>query len=89
MALTPMALIDLIAIAPSFVELLLPGTLDLRFLRVLRLLRLFRLLRSSRIADAFATMVRVLQSKRVELAVSLGIVVVAMLHLSGNSSHQA
>jgi voltage-gated potassium channel len=83
MALTPMALIDLVAIAPSYVELLLPGTLDLRFLRVLRLLRLFRLLRSSRIAEAFATLVRVLQGKRVELAVSLAIVVVAMLLAAG------
>jgi voltage-gated potassium channel len=83
MALTPMALIDLMAIAPFYVELLLPGTLDLRFLRVLRLLRLFRLLRHSRIAESFATMVRVLQGKRVELAVSLAIVVVAMLIAAG------
>jgi voltage-gated potassium channel len=83
MALTPLALVDLIAIAPSYVELLLPSALDLRFLRVLRLLRLFRLLRHSRIAEAFTTMVRVLQSKRVDLVVSLAIVVVAMLLAAG------
>jgi voltage-gated potassium channel len=83
MALTPLALVDLVAIAPSYVELLLPGALDLRFLRVLRLLRLFRLLRHSRIAEAFATMVRVLQSKRIDLVVSLAIVVVAMLLSAG------
>jgi voltage-gated potassium channel len=83
MATTPMALVDLMAIAPFYVELLLPGSLDLRFLRVLRLLRLFRLLRYSRIAEAFATMSRVLQSKRVELAVSLAIVIVAMLLAAG------
>jgi hypothetical protein len=44
---------------------------DLWFLRVLRLLRLFRFMRYSRIVDAFATMVRVLQSKRVERLLSL------------------
>ena len=83
MALTPMALIDLVAIAPFFVEVVLPGTLDLRFLRVLRLLRLLRLMRVARIADAFATVTRVLQGKRVELAVSLAVVVVAMLMSAG------
>jgi voltage-gated potassium channel len=83
MAATPMAVIDVIAIAPFYFELLFPGTLDLRFLRVLRLLRIFRLLRHSRIANAFATMIRVLQHKRGELAVSLAIVVVAMLVSAG------
>jgi voltage-gated potassium channel len=53
--------------------------LDLRFLRVLRLLRLFRLLRYSRIVEGFATMVRVLQGKRVDLAVAI----VAMLLAAG------
>jgi voltage-gated potassium channel len=84
MATAPMALVDLMAIAPFYIELLLPGTLDLRFLRVLRLLRLFRLLRHSHIAEAFATMVRVLQGKRAELAVSLAIVMVAMLLAAGS-----
>jgi voltage-gated potassium channel len=84
-ALTPLALIDLAAIVPSYLELLLTGTLDLRFLRVLRLLRLFRLLRYSRVADAFATMGRVLRGKQVELAVSLAIVLVAMLLAAGTA----
>lgn len=42
--LSLMALIDLASILPFFLSLLLPGVVDLRFLRVLRLLRLFRLL---------------------------------------------
>lgn len=83
MATRPMALVDLAAIAPFFVELLLESALDLRFLRVLRLLRLFRLLRNSRIADSFATVVHVLQRKRVELFVSLAVVVVTMLVSAG------
>lgn len=83
MATRPMSLVDIVAIAPFYVELLLPGTLDLRFLRSLRLLRLFRFLRVARIADAFGTVTRVLQGKRVELGVSLAIVVVAMLVSAG------
>ncbi len=43
--LTPIALIDLVAILPFYLSLYV--TLDLRFLRVLRLLRLFKLTRYS------------------------------------------
>ena len=42
---TPMALIDLIAILPFYLEVFF--TLDLRFIRVLRLLRIFKLTRYS------------------------------------------
>lgn len=83
MAVTPMALVDLAAIAPFYLDLFLPGAVDLRFLRVMRVLRMFRLLRASRIAEAFATVSRVVQAKRVELAVSLAVVVVAMLVSAG------
>lgn len=81
--LSPMALIDLASIVPFFLGLLLPGVVDLRFLRVLRLLRLFRLLRAGRPAAAFALLVRVVQAKRVELAVSMVVVLVAMLLAAG------
>lgn len=82
-AVTPMALIDLVAIAPSLVNILLPGALDLRFLRVLRLLRLFRLLRIGRLGYAFSTLVRVIHTKRVELGVTLAFVVVATIIAAG------
>jgi voltage-gated potassium channel len=83
MAMRPMALVDLFAIAPFYVELLYPGTLDLRFLRVLRLLRVFRLLRIRRVADAFGAITRVIASKRVELGITLAVVIVAMLLAAG------
>lgn len=44
-AITPMAIIDLLAIAPFYLSMLF--ALDLRFLRVLRLLRVFKLTRYS------------------------------------------
>ena len=82
-ALGPMMVIDLLAIAPFYVELLWPGVLDLRFLRVLRLLRIFRLFRVGRVASAFTLLTRVIRHKRYELAVTLALVLVAMLLAAG------
>jgi voltage-gated potassium channel len=82
-ALRPSLLVDLVAILPSYIELFLPGALDLRFLRVLRLLRVFRLLRHGPFAEAFATLVDVVRSKKVALLVSLTVVFVAMLVSAG------
>lgn len=82
-AARPMSVVDLVAIAPFYLDLLLPGTFDFRFLRALRLMRLFRLLRITKLADAFAALARVIQAKRPALAVSLAVVVVAMLLAAG------
>ena len=79
MALTPMALVDLAAIAPFYLELLSPGSLDLRFLRVLRLLRLFRLLRIRRLSEALSMLGRIVHAKRMELGVTVAVVFVAMV----------
>ena len=81
--LRPMMLVDLASIAPFYVDLLLPGVIDLRFLRVLRLLRIFRLMHIGPLAEAFARLVRVIQAKRLELGVSLFVVAVAMLISAG------
>ncbi|MFM1859889.1 MAG: hypothetical protein RL133_1389 [Pseudomonadota bacterium] len=58
--LKPGQLIDLVAILPFYLSLLLPGELDLRFLRVFRLLRVLKLLRHSR---SSRTLVNVLQKE--------------------------
>ena len=57
---TPMALIDLLAIAPFYFHMLHP-VLDLRFLRVLRMLRIFKLTRYS---SAINLLLRVLHQER-------------------------
>jgi voltage-gated potassium channel len=80
---TPMAVIDLASIAPFYVVLMFPGTIDLRFLRVLRLLRLFRLIRIRRVADSLTLVLRVIQSKRAELGITLAVVVTAVLLAAG------
>ena len=43
-ALSPMALVDLAAILPFFLQVLIPGA-DLRFIRILRMVRIFKLTR--------------------------------------------
>jgi len=55
-AVTPAALIDLLAIAPFYLSVFF--TIDLRFLRVFRLLRLLKLTRYSQAMEAFATVIR-------------------------------
>jgi voltage-gated potassium channel len=78
-----MALIDLAAILPFYVEILWPGTLDLRFLRVLRLLRIFRVLNVGPLAIAVGRLGRVAQRKRVELGVSMAFVGAATVLAAG------
>lgn len=55
-----MALIDLAAIAPFYLQILLPG-MDLRFLRVLRMLRILKITRYS---SAMNVLLRVLHKER-------------------------
>lgn len=65
--LTPLAIIDLLAIAPFYLPLLFP---DLRFLRAIRLFRLFRLLKMGRYSQTLKGLVRVLKAKREDLVIS-------------------
>lgn len=65
--LTPLMVIDLIAILPFYLPLLFP---DLRFLRSLRLFRFFRILKLSRYSTSLRTLGRVIHSKKEELIVS-------------------
>lgn len=75
-ATRPMAIIDLLAIAPFYLQALIPN-LDLRFVRALRLFRLFRIFKLGRWSESFQTIVHVLQSRYEELAVSMLIVAIA------------
>lgn len=66
--LTPMAVIDLLAILPFYLNL---GRVDLRFLRALRLFRLFRVLKLARYSQSLALLGRVSRAKKEELVVTL------------------
>ena len=64
---TPLALIDLMAILPFYLPMIFP--LDLRFIRVLRLFRIFRVLKMGRYSESFKTLSNVLKAKREDLAI--------------------
>ncbi|MEL6561414.1 MAG: ion transporter [Bacteroidota bacterium] len=66
------ALIDLLAILPFYLPLVL--SLDGRFLRILRLFRLFRLFKLGRYSSAFKMIENVLNNRRSELSISVGII---------------
>lgn len=78
-ALTPGALVDLVAIVPAY----LPGALDLRFARIVRLVRVLKIGRYSRPLQTFA---RVFRSRRDELVLSAALLLV-LLVLSSSSMY--
>ncbi|MBB4635411.1 ion transporter [Longimicrobium terrae] len=74
--LRPLALIDLLAIAPFFVP---AAALDLRFLRAMRLFRLVRLLKAGRYVTALGLFRQVIRQKREELVLSLALMAVLLI----------
>jgi len=76
-ALTPMALIDLAAILPFYLPMVV--SFDLRILRALRLFRLFRLFKVGRYSEVMNMFVNVLREKREELFVSVFLIFIALV----------
>ena len=74
--LTPLALVDLISILPSYLPFV---GVNLTFLRILRLVRLLKL---GRYSDAFGTLREVLREKRHDLLTALRIVSVLIVFMS-------
>ncbi|HZD43709.1 MAG TPA: ion transporter [Methanomicrobiales archaeon] len=79
-ALTPMALIDLLAILPFYLPLLV--AVDFRVLRVLRLARIFRILKMSRYSEAIKTLQRVFLRKKEELAATFFVLILLLIFTS-------
>lgn len=74
---TPMAIIDLIAILPSWLPMFLPGAMQgFRAFRLVRLLRVFKL---NRYFDAMRSIGSVVEAKKRELLCSLFFVIILML----------
>ncbi len=72
-----MAIIDLLAIMPFYLPLIL--AVDGRVLRVLRLFRIIRIFKMGRYSTAFQMIVKVVTKRREELLVTLTIVVVLLI----------
>lgn len=77
--LTPLALIDLLALAPFYIPLLMP--MDIRFIRFVRLLRVLRLFKLSRYSQPFQALSNIFKAKRDELIVTL-VAVLGLLWLA-------
>jgi len=76
-AFTPMALIDLFAILPFYLPLLM--SFDMRFIRIIRLLRIFRLFKLGRYSDAYNIIFRVVTAKKEFLVISMFFVLTLLI----------
>ncbi len=79
MATQPMSVIDLLAIAPFYLQFLLPSGMDLRFIRMLRLFRLFRLFRMASLASAVNTVKNVFLLKKEQLSIAVFVLLLVVL----------
>jgi voltage-gated potassium channel len=78
-ALTPAAVIDLVAILPFYLE----SSVDLRFIRAMRLVRLARILKFGRYSESLETLSAVTKEKREDLVVTGSIGFVLLVVVSG------
>lgn len=76
-AMTPLAIVDLLAILPFFLPMVIP--LDLRFMRALRLLRVFRILKISRYSYALKLLGRVMKAQMHVIGVLIFILVLLVI----------
>lgn len=79
--LTPFAIIDLIAILPFYLPMIIP--FDLRFLRAIRLFRIFRILKIGRYSESLKTLSNALKSKKEQLMIALFVVLILLVTSSG------
>lgn len=87
--LTPMAIVDVLAVVPFYLPFV---HADFRYLRVLRFLRVFRVLKLARYSRALCLITTALREVREQLVVSLGalaIVVVVVATLMYHAEHDA
>ncbi|MGD1716443.1 ion transporter [Dapis sp. BLCC M172] len=77
--ITPLALIDLVAILPFYLQVLFPG---LEFIKFTLLLRLFRLFKISRYSESLRTILKVLVAKKEELIATLLVVIFVLVFVS-------
>jgi voltage-gated potassium channel len=78
-ALSPLALVDLLAVLPFYLPFL---GVDLRFFRSLRLFRIFRIAKLSRYSASMRRLGSAFRSKKEELAISLFVLVLLLLSSS-------
>jgi len=76
-ALSPLGLIDLVAIIPFYLPMIF--SIDLRVIRILRLLRLLRIFKLSRFSNSLKTINQVLKDTKTDLAITLFIAFILLV----------
>ncbi|MBU7033173.1 MAG: ion transporter [Theionarchaea archaeon] len=76
----PMPLIDLCAVLPFYLPVILP--MDPRFMRSLRLFRLFRLFKMGRYSESLQTMGNVIKNRKEELVVTIFVIFIMLVMAS-------
>lgn len=74
--ITPLALIDLFAVLPFYLPMLIP--FDLRFIRAVRLIRLFRLFKIGRYSESVKLFGKVLKGKKEELFIIVFVIFILL-----------
>ena len=82
-----MAIIDLLAILPFYLPLIM--AIDLRVLRMFRLFRLFRLLKVNRYTNALSALADVLKKKTAQLITSVFVLMIMASILMYSAEHTA
>lgn len=78
----PMSLIDLMAVLPFYLPVVMP--LDPRFLRALRLFRLFRMFKMGRYSESLQTLGNVMKAKKEEFAVTFFVISLLLVFASSS-----
>jgi len=75
--ITPLALVDLVAILPFYLPLLI--SIDLRFVRALRLIRIFRLFKLARYSEAIKLFGKIIKNKKEELYITAFVIFILLI----------
>eukprot|EP00755_Sulcionema_specki_P025706 Sspe_Gene.83925::Locus_55067_Transcript_1_1_Confidence_1.000_Length_2305::g.83925::m.83925 len=78
----PFNIVDFLAIAPYFVELVLSSSVDLRFIRVIRLARVFRVLKIGKKYDGTGILAQVVQASLPALLPPFFFLLIGMMFFS-------
>jgi len=84
-AITPLALIDLLAILPFYLPMFI--AMDLRFIRALRLVRLVRIFKMGRYSNSLRTLVAVLREKKEDILITAFAVAILLVIASSLMYH--
>lgn len=76
-AMTPLLLIDLIAILPSLLWMFIPY--DLRFIRILRFFRLLRVFKMARYSETMRSCGNILRGKKEDLVIAFSLVLIVLI----------